>query len=152
MIAGIAPVAWRAFTSGAVHRFAGQGPRFHLWSGLPAASRTAPLDGVGVVFGLGFVLSFGYWCTDFVLMQRAFTARTDAEARQVPLWAGFGKLFFSIIIVIAGLAAAKLIPQLGHAQRFRSGPSGAHDELLRTHDARSRPDSPHCQPDVRARS
>ncbi len=118
MIGGIAPVAWRAFTSGAVHRFAGQGPRFHLWSGLPAASRTAPLDGVGVVFGLGFVLSFGYWCTDFVLMQRAFTARTDAEARQVPLWAGFGKLIFSIIIVIAGLAAAKLIPQLGHAQRF----------------------------------
>jgi solute:Na+ symporter, SSS family len=118
MIAGIAPIAWHAFTSGTVHQLVGKGSHFHLWRGLPVASRVAPLDGVGVVFGLGFVLSFGYWCTDFVLMQRAFTVRTDAEARQVPLWAGFGKLFFSIIIVIAGLTAAQLIPELGHSQRF----------------------------------
>jgi len=118
MIAGITPVAWRAFTSGTVHQFPDQGPHFHLWRGLPAASRAASLDGVGVVFGLGFVLSFGYWCTDFVLMQRAFTARSDLEARQVPLWAGFGKLVFSIIIVIAGLTAGQLIPELGHSQRF----------------------------------
>ncbi len=118
MIAGIAPVAVHAFRSGAVTPILGQGMRFHLWTGLPTASRAAPLDGVGVVFGLGFVLSFGYWCTDFVLMQRAFTARTEIEARQVPLWAGFGKLLFSVLVVVPGLAATHLIPELGHSQRF----------------------------------
>jgi SSS family solute:Na+ symporter len=51
-------------------------------------------------------------------MQRAFTARTDAEARQVPLWAGFGKLLFSLIVVVPGLAAYRLLPELGHSRRF----------------------------------
>jgi len=85
---------------------------------LPLASHASPLDAVGIVFGLGFVLSFGYWTTDFVLMQRAFTARTDAAARQVPLWAGFGKLGFSMLVVLPGLAAYRLLPGLGSSLRF----------------------------------
>jgi SSS family solute:Na+ symporter len=118
MIAGIAPVAWHAFRSGAVAPALRQGVSFHLWTGLPVASNAGPLDGIGVVFGLGFVLSFSYWCTDFVLMQRAFTARTEIAARQVPLWAGFGKLLFSFLVVVPGLAAVRLLPELGHTQRF----------------------------------
>jgi solute:Na+ symporter, SSS family len=118
MIAGIAPAAWHAFGSGAVAPGLRQEVSFHLWAGLPAASNAAHLDGIGVVFGLGFVLSFSYWCTDFVLMQRAFTARTEVAARQVPLWAGFGKLLFSFLVVVPGLAAAHLLPDLGHSQRF----------------------------------
>jgi len=114
MMAGIAPVAWHALRSGSLSSTGG----LHLWRGLPAASSAAPLDGVGVVFGLGFVLSFSYWCTDFVLMQRAFTARTEIEARQVPLWAGFGKLIFSALVVVPGLAAVHLLPELGRTQRF----------------------------------
>lgn len=51
-------------------------------------------------------------------MQRAFTARTENEARQVPLWAGFGKLVFSLIVVLPGLAAYRLLPDLGAAHRF----------------------------------
>ena len=85
---------------------------------MPVASRVAPLDVFGVVVGLGFVLSFGYWCTDFVLMQRAFAARTEKAARQVPLWAGFGKILFSMIVVLPGLAAYRLFPTLGHSRRF----------------------------------
>ena len=118
MIAGIAPVAIRAFLSGGWRSSAGQGPRFHLWTGLPLVSDAAPIDTAGVFLGLGFVLSFGYWCTDFVLMQRAFAARTDEDARRVPLWAGFGKLLFSLLVVIPGLAAARLVPHLTHQQRF----------------------------------
>jgi SSS family solute:Na+ symporter len=90
----------------------------HLWTTLPFASSRAPMDQLGVIFGLGFVLSFGYWCTDFVLMQRAFTARTENDARQVPLWAGFGKLCFSMIVVLPGLAAGRLFPSLAHSGRF----------------------------------
>ena len=117
MLAGLVPLAIICLRRGVVPAGATQ-PRWHLWIGTPIASRAAPLDMVGVVLGLGFVLSFSYWCTDFVLMQRAFTARTEAAARQVPLWAGFGKLLFSLVVVAPGLMAYRLIPGLGHAQRF----------------------------------
>ena len=116
MIAGLLPLAIRSYRHGA-SSFAME-PREHLWRELPLVSHASPLDALGVVIGLGFVLSFGYWCTDFVLMQRAFTARTNTEARQVPLWAGFGKIGFSMLVVLPGLAAYRLIPGLGSSQRF----------------------------------
>ncbi len=118
MLAGLVPLAVHSFRAGIVPSGSAQIARWHLWTGTPIASQAAPLDVIGVVFGLGFVLSFSYWCTDFVLMQRAFTARTETAARQVPLWAGFGKLLFSIIVVVPGLAAFRLIPALGHSQRY----------------------------------
>ncbi len=118
MLAGLVPLAIHCSRWSTIPADAAQLSRWHLWTHMPIASRSAPLDVFGVVFGLGFVLSFGYWCTDFVLMQRAFTARTDAEARQVPLWAGFGKLLFSLIVVLPGLAAYRLLPALGHTRRF----------------------------------
>ena len=50
----------------------------HLWTTLPAHDpHNATMDVFGLVLGLGFILSFGYWCTDFVLIQRAFAARQD---------------------------------------------------------------------------
>jgi SSS family solute:Na+ symporter len=118
MLAALVPLAIHCSRSLTIPTYAAQLSRWHLWTHMPVSSRSAPLDVFGVVFGLGFVLSFGYWCTDFVLMQRAFTARSDAEARQVPLWAGFGKLLFSLIVVVPGLAAYRLLPELGHSQRF----------------------------------
>ena len=116
MIAGLLPLAIRS-CSHAASSFAMES-REHLWRGLPLVSHASPLDSLGIVIGLGFVLSFGYWCTDFVLMQRAFTARTDMEARQVPLWAGFGKLGFSMLVILPGLAAYRLLPGLGSSERF----------------------------------
>jgi len=115
MIAGLVPLSIRS-----IHLLNSSGPepRDHLWLYLPTAAPSAQLDKLGVILGLGFVLSFGYWCTDFVLMQRAFAARTEADARQVPLWAGFGKLLFSGLVVLPGLAAHHLLAGLGHAQRF----------------------------------
>lgn len=118
MIAGLLPLAIRALRLIHTHAEPRTSSHFHLWAGLPVSSHKAPLDFVGVVFGLGFVLSFGYWCTDFVQMQRAFSARTDAEARQVPLWAGFGKLLFSMLVVLPGLAASLVVPSLGSGRRF----------------------------------
>ena len=118
MLAGLVPLAILCSRSPTIPTGAAQLSRWHLWTHMPIASRAAPLDVFGVVLGLGFVLSFGYWCTDFVMMQRAFTARTDAEARQVPLWAGFGKILFSFIVVVPGLVAYNLLPELGHSRRF----------------------------------
>jgi len=81
----------------------------HLWQTLPVFSHAAPLDRFGVIVGLGFVLSFGYWCTDFVMMQRALTARTVEAGRMVPLLAGFGKLGFSMIVILPALGAAAVL-------------------------------------------
>ncbi|WP_183789854.1 sodium:solute symporter family transporter [Tunturiibacter gelidoferens] len=90
----------------------------HLWVGMPTASVSSPFDVLGLTVGLGFVLGFGYWCTDFVLMQRAFTARTELAAQQVPLWSGLAKLFFALLIVCPGLVAARLFTQLGTTARY----------------------------------
>src|SRR3989440_1609408 len=62
----------------------------HAWVGLGSAS-TNPMgvDAFGVAMGLGFVLSFGYWCTDFLVVQRAMAADSRAAARRTPLSAAF---------------------------------------------------------------
>jgi SSS family solute:Na+ symporter len=82
----------------------------HVWSNLPvAAPKTGTMDVVGVVFGLGFILSFGYWCTDFVLMQRALAARNMRGSVNTPLIAASFKLVFPLLVVVPGLAASLLI-------------------------------------------
>lgn len=60
----------------------------HLWAPLPGMAPHAVLDRLGVVVGLGFVISFSYWCTDFVIVQRTLAARTLDSARKVPVLAG----------------------------------------------------------------
>jgi solute:Na+ symporter, SSS family len=84
-------------------------PMRHTWIGLPLANpQTSNMDVLGVSMGLGFVLSFGYWCTDFVLIQRALAARSTAGVINTPLLAAFAKLFFPVLVVLPGLAAAVL--------------------------------------------
>ena len=81
----------------------------HTWVGVPVAnSHAVPMDVIGVSMGLGFVLSFGYWCTDFVLIQRALAARTTAGVLNTPLFAAFVKLLFPALVVLPGLAATVL--------------------------------------------
>ena len=118
MLAGLVPLAIYCMRTGGLASRLPDTSRWHLWLNTPGFSQAALLDRFGVIVGLGMVLSFGYWCTDFVLMQRAFTAKTEMAARQVPLWAGFGKLMFSFIVITPGLAAYQVLPRLGHAQRF----------------------------------
>lgn len=85
------------------------GSHWHLWLGLQPLSHAASLDQFGVIVGLGFVLSFSYWCTDFVLVQRALTAKTIAAGRLVPLLAGFGKLGFSLLVIVPSLSAVAFL-------------------------------------------
>ena len=62
----------------------------------------------GMVMGLGFVLSFGYWCVDFSVIQRAMAARSMSAARRTPLIAAFPKLIFPALIILPGLIAMAL--------------------------------------------
>jgi SSS family solute:Na+ symporter len=118
MVVGLAPLAVLSARQLIALPRGAEGIKAHLWTSLPLAQPGFQLDVVGIAVGLGFVLSFGYWCTDFVMMQRAFAARTNEAARRVPLLAGFGKLFFSMLVVLPGLAVARTLPGLGSTLRF----------------------------------
>jgi SSS family solute:Na+ symporter len=78
----------------------------HSWQGLSSAY-TNPLgvDWFTLVAGLGFVLSFGYWCTDFLVIQTAMAANSEESARRVPLIAAVPKMFFPFLVILPGLIA-----------------------------------------------
>ena len=108
IVLGLAPLLYRMATVS--HSDSSRsGTHWHLWSGLPMMSPHASMDQYGVIIGLGFVLSCSYWCTDFVLIQRALTAKTIGSGQLVPLLAGFGKLGFSILVVVPALGAAAIL-------------------------------------------
>lgn len=71
----------------------------------------------GIVLGLGFVLSFGYWTTDFLVVQRAFSAKNLRSARMTPIIASFFKMAVPFIVIMAGLVALALAndPKSGFA-------------------------------------
>jgi SSS family solute:Na+ symporter len=64
---------------------------------------------LGLAMGLGFVLSFGYWTTDFLVVQRAFSSKDLRSARLTPITASFFKMALPFIVVVAGLVALKLV-------------------------------------------
>jgi solute:Na+ symporter, SSS family len=66
------------------------------------------INWAGIVLGLGFVLSFGYWTTDFLVIQRAFSAKDLRAARMTPIVASFFKMALPFIVILAGLIAIVL--------------------------------------------
>jgi SSS family solute:Na+ symporter len=67
----------------------------------------------GILFGLGFVLSFGYWCTNFLIVQRAFAAESKSAARKVPLIGALPKMFIPFLIIVPGIIALVLLNDPG---------------------------------------
>jgi SSS family solute:Na+ symporter len=65
---------------------------------------------IGTIFGLGFVMSFGYWCTDFLVVQRGLAAKDMASAQRTPLIAAVPKMFFPLMVVLPGLVAISYAP------------------------------------------
>lgn len=66
-----------------------------------------------IILGLGFVLSFGYWTTNFAEVQRALSAKNLSAAKRTPLIAAFPKIFIVFAVMIPGLVAAVIVPQIG---------------------------------------
>jgi solute:Na+ symporter, SSS family len=83
----------------------------HSWRGMGSPD-TNPMgvDVLGVSMGLGFVLSFGYWCTDFLVVQRAMAADSMAAARRTPLIAAVPKSLFPFLVIMPGLIALAARP------------------------------------------
>ncbi|MDT4909962.1 MAG: solute:Na+ symporter, family, partial [Pseudonocardiales bacterium] len=90
---------------------------FSTWGGVGVGHWTNPLgDWIGIVMGLGFVLSFGYWTTNFAEVQRALSAKDLSAAQRTPLIGSFPKIFIPALTIIPGLIALVLIPKLGQTK------------------------------------
>jgi len=80
------------------------------WTPLLSGATHNPMgvDWFAMMFGLGFVLSFGYWCTNFLVVQRAMAAKNMSAARRTPLIAAIPKMVFPILVILPGMIAAGL--------------------------------------------
>jgi solute:Na+ symporter, SSS family len=83
------------------------------WSGTGLGGHNPIGDWIGLVFGLSFCLSFGYWTTNFAEVQRAMSAKDDNTARLTPIIGAYPKALIPLGIVIPGMAAVLLIPGIG---------------------------------------
>ncbi|MCL6631911.1 MAG: sodium:solute symporter family protein [Alicyclobacillus herbarius] len=86
----------------------------HVWAGLGTAHNSLGANWVAVVLGLGFVTSFAYWTTDFLVVQRTFAANSMRAAQVTPIYASFIKMFIPFISVVVGLIALAVFPHIGH--------------------------------------
>jgi len=78
-----------------------------------AATNPLGVEWYGIFAGLGFVLSFGYWCTNFLIVQRAMAAESPTAARNTPLIGAIPKMFIPFLIIVPGIAALVLLNQPG---------------------------------------
>ena len=119
IVAGFAPLVWIGLRNvggweGIKHTL--PATMTHSWRGMAHAStNTLGVEWVGLAMGLGFVLSFGYWCTDFLVIQRAMAADSEVSARRVPLIAAIPKMFFPFLVILPGLIAVSVTSHMGVA-------------------------------------
>lgn len=94
--------------------------QLHSWPGTLLSGFSSPVLSVfGLVMGLGFVLAFGYWTTNFVEVQRAMASDSIAAAQKTPIIGTFVKMFVPFIVIIPGMVAGVLIPEI---VKLKGGP------------------------------
>jgi SSS family solute:Na+ symporter len=103
---------WEGLKAGLAANVADPDKFVHSWRGM-GSPETSPMgvEWFGVAMGLGFVLSFGYWCTDFLVVQRAMAADSMSAARRTPLIAAIPKMFFPFLVILPGIIAIALPTQ-----------------------------------------
>lgn len=97
-----------------------------------ATANPMGVEWFGILFGLGFVLSFGYWCTNFLIVQRAFAAESKAAARKVPLIGALPKMFIPFLIIVPGIIALALFndPSKGFTLPLDAGGKPIYDYTI----------------------
>jgi solute:Na+ symporter, SSS family len=130
IVAGFAPLVYLGLRQvGGWHGLqASLGPAYtHAWAGMsrPQTNKLG-VDAFGLVMGLGFVLSFGYWCTDFLIVQRAMAADSMLSARRTPLIAAAIKMFFPFVVILPGLIALALTSVPGRPAVVTGSPAAVH--------------------------
>ncbi len=121
ILAGLIPVvvvglvhvgAWSGLKRAVAHTSLGANS-FSTWKGTGIPWSNPLGDWVGIVFGLGFVLSFGYWTTNFTEVQRALSAKDLSAAQRTPLIGAYPKIFIPALTIVPGLIALVVVPHLG---------------------------------------
>jgi SSS family solute:Na+ symporter len=109
IVAGLLPLVWLGLQDvGGWQGLSEKVPRgfTHAWAGMDNAhDNPLGVEWFGLVMGLGFVLSFGYWCTDFLVVQRAMAADSMSAARRTPLIAAVPKMLFPALVILPGIIA-----------------------------------------------
>ena len=117
IVAGFAPLAILACAkAGGWHGIMARLPAnmTHTWKYMGHASdNPMGVELFGMVAGLGFVLSFGYWCTNFLVVQRAMAADSMSAARRTPLIGTIPKMFLPFVVILPGIAAVALASMTG---------------------------------------
>jgi solute:Na+ symporter, SSS family len=105
----------------------------HSWKYMGSSSQNPMgVEVFGLVAGLGFVLSFGYWCTDFLVVQRAMAADSMSAARRTPILAAIPKMIMPFIVIIPGIAAVALAHSAsGYVLPMKNG-GPDYDQVLTT--------------------
>jgi len=94
----------------------------HAWQNLgSAAGNPMGIEWFGMIMGLGFVLSFGYWTTDFLVIQTALASKNLTSARRTPIIAAFPKMLVPILVVIPGLVALVTLPEFANVTKQIAG-------------------------------
>jgi SSS family solute:Na+ symporter len=95
----------------------------HTWRYLGSASENPMgIEAFGMIAGLGMAMSFGYWCTDFLVVQRAMSAESMSAARRTPLIAAIPKMMMPFIVIVPGIAAMALSRMnLGYSLPLKDG-------------------------------
>ncbi len=110
--------------------------QLNSWPGQALSGFDSPLLSViGIVFGLGFVLSFGYWTTNFVEVQRAMASDSISSARKTPIIGAFPKMFVPFITILPGMIAAVLVTEIADVKAGESVPGGASGDGVAYNDA-----------------
>jgi SSS family solute:Na+ symporter len=105
----------------------------HSWKYVAHASENPMgIEVFGLVAGLGFVLSFGYWCTDFLVIQRAMAANSMSASRRTPVLAALPKMLMPFIVIVPGIAALALSQMgVGYDLPMKNG-GPDYDQVLTT--------------------
>ncbi|WP_394274934.1 sodium:solute symporter family protein [Luteococcus sp.] len=111
--------------------------QLNSWPGQALSGFDNPvLSVVGIVFGLGFVLSFGYWTTNFVEVQRAMASDSLSSARKTPIIGAFPKMFVPFVTIVPGMIAGVLVTEIaelkagGHPAGGASGTGVTYNDAL----------------------
>ena len=104
--------------------------QLNSWPGQALAGFDSELLSViGIVFGLGFVLSFGYWTTNFVEVQRAMASNSISAARKTPIIGAFPKMFIPFIVIVPGMISAVLVGEMVELKGGGSPSGGASGDV-----------------------
>jgi SSS family solute:Na+ symporter len=106
----------------------------HSWKYMAHASENPMgVEAFSLIAGLGFVLSFGYWCTDFLVIQRAMAAKNMSGAQRTPLIAAFPKMFMPFVVILPGIAALALMnSSTGYHLPLKPDGGPDYDQVLTT--------------------